>query len=104
MDFMISRVQPSFSGGADQKVMDVNVNNQEEKDTTQTPNSVTSQLQIKSSAVRSSPESLDKEVVLRRIRHHKCKNKVKSAFQALVGGSAQGQEKWMELGDAFTCP
>ncbi|XWS41980.1 hypothetical protein CRYUN_Cryun17cG0129000 [Craigia yunnanensis] len=99
MDFMIPKAQPYFSC-TDQKVM--NVINPEEK-YTQTNNPVTNQLQIKSSA-RSSPEALDKEVVLRRIRHHKCKNKVKSAFQALVGSSEQAQEKWMELGDAFTCP
>ena len=96
---MIPKAQLYFSG-SDQKVM--NVNNPEEKDT-QTTNPVTSQLQIKSSAL-SSPEALDKEVVLRRIRHHKCKTKVKSVFQALVGSSGQAQEKWMELGDAFTCP
>ena len=96
---MIPKAQLYFSG-SDQKVM--NVNNPEEKGT-RTTNAVTSQLQIKSSA-RSSPETLDKEAVLRRIRHHKCKNKVKSAFQALVGSSGQTQEKWMELGDAFTCP
>ncbi|XWS33695.1 hypothetical protein CRYUN_Cryun22dG0105000 [Craigia yunnanensis] len=99
MDFMIPKAQ-RYSSGADQKV--INVNNPEEKDT-QTTNPVTSQLQIKSS-VRSSPEALDKEVVLRRIRYHKCKNKIESVFQALVGNSGQAQEKWMELGDAFTCP
>ncbi|XP_022741687.1 uncharacterized protein LOC111293178 [Durio zibethinus] len=99
MDFMIPKAQP-YVLGVDQKLM--SAKNPEEKDA-QTTNSVTSQLQIKSSA-RSSPEALDKEVVLRRIRHHKCKNKVKSVFQALVGGSGQAQEKWMELGDAFTCP
>ncbi|EOX91260.1 Uncharacterized protein TCM_000507 [Theobroma cacao] len=100
MDFMIPKAQPYSFSGAAHKVM--NVNNPEEKET-ETTNPVTSQLQIKSSA-RSSPEALDKEVVLRRLRHHKCKNKAKSAFQALVGSSAQAQEKWMELGDAFTCP
>ena len=94
MDFMIPKAQPYISG-TDQKVM--NENNPE------TNNPVTRQLQITSSA-RSSPEALDKEVVLRRIRHHKFKNKVKSVFQALVGSSEQAQEKWMELGDAFTCP
>ncbi|KAK8663923.1 hypothetical protein V6N13_083728 [Hibiscus sabdariffa] len=72
----------------------------EEKDTTQ---AVSSQLQIKASA-GSSPEGLDKGVVLRRIRYHKCKSKVQSALQALVGSSGQAQDKWVEMGDAFTCP
>ncbi|XVE82711.1 hypothetical protein DITRI_Ditri16bG0027900 [Diplodiscus trichospermus] len=98
MDSRIPRAQEYFSDH--QKAM--NVNNPEEKDA-QTAKAVSIQLQIKSSG-RSSPEALDKEVVLRRIRHHKCKTIVKSAFQALVGSSAQAQEKWMELGDAFTCP
>ncbi|XVF61921.1 hypothetical protein PTKIN_Ptkin08bG0173800 [Pterospermum kingtungense] len=93
MDFMIPKGQ-SYISGTDQKVM--NVNNPEQKHV-QTNNPVTSQVQIKSSSARSSPEGLDKEVVLRRIRHHKCKNKVKSVFQALVGSSGQAHEKLMEL-------
>ncbi|KAK8556797.1 hypothetical protein V6N13_064800 [Hibiscus sabdariffa] len=78
----------------------------EENDTSTTQaaiNGVSSQLQIKASA-GSSPEGLDKGVVLRRIRYHKCKSKVQSALQALVGSSGQAQDKWMETGDAFTCP
>ncbi|XVF17782.1 hypothetical protein REPUB_Repub10bG0153300 [Reevesia pubescens] len=99
MDFRIPKAHPYFSG-SDQKLMMNVINNPEEKDAQIT---ITSQLQIKSSA-HSSPEALDKEVVLRRIRLHKCKTKVKGVFQALVGSSGQAQEKWMELGDAFTCP
>ncbi|XVE87221.1 hypothetical protein DITRI_Ditri18aG0098700 [Diplodiscus trichospermus] len=101
MDFMIPKSQPYLSGPYHQRVMK-NVNNPEEKGI-ETSNPVTSQLQIKSSA-GSSPEALDRDVVLRRIRHHKCKVKIKSVFQGLFGSSGQAQEKWMELGDAFTCP
>ncbi|KAL4354183.1 hypothetical protein GQ457_06G035760 [Hibiscus cannabinus] len=79
------------------------MNDNPEEERGQTNNVVTSQLQIRSSA-RSSPAALEKEVVLRRIRNHKCKNRVRGVFQALVGGDGQAQEKWMELGDAFTCP
>ncbi|KAH1080036.1 hypothetical protein J1N35_019797 [Gossypium stocksii] len=100
MDFMIHKAQPYFSV-TDEKMM--NTNNPESEHGQQPNNIVTSQLQIRSSP-RSSPEALEKEAVLRRIRYHKCKNRVKRAFQALVGGDGQAQEKWMELGDAFTCP
>ncbi|KAE8674001.1 putative Vacuolar protein sorting-associated protein 13C [Hibiscus syriacus] len=93
MEFMVSKAQgyvnysPEENDGTDQAVI----------------NGVSRQLQIKASA-RSSPEGLDKGVVLRRIRYHKCKSKVQSAFQALVQSSGQGQEKLMEMGDAFTSP
>ncbi|XVF59530.1 hypothetical protein PTKIN_Ptkin07bG0283400 [Pterospermum kingtungense] len=107
MDFMTPKARPyNFSGDDNQKVMNVNnIINTEDKETQTATSPVSSQLLIKSSAW-SSTEGLDKEVVLRRIRHHRCKSKVKSVIQAMVagGGLGQGQEKWMELGDAFTCP
>ncbi|GMI98006.1 hypothetical protein HRI_003469900 [Hibiscus trionum] len=111
MDFLIPKAQPYFP------VTDENMNNKPEEAAAaakkmnnnpeeehgQTSSVVTSQLQIRSSA-RSSAAALEKEAILRRIRNHKCKNRVRSVFQALVGGDGQAQEKWMELGDAFTCP
>ncbi|TYG98339.1 hypothetical protein ES288_A10G109800v1 [Gossypium darwinii] len=90
MDFMVPKAQRY-------------VNSPEGNDTQTMINGngvVSSQLQI----AGSSPEGLDKQVVLRRIRYHKCKSKVQSVLQALVGSSGQAQEKWMEMGDAFTCP
>ncbi|KAE8699980.1 putative Vacuolar protein sorting-associated protein 13C [Hibiscus syriacus] len=96
MEFLAPKAQPYFS------VTDEKMNKKAEEHG-ETNKVVTSQLQIRSSA-RSSRAALEKEVVLRRIRNHKCKNRVRSAFQALVGGDVQAQDKWMELGDAFTCP
>lgn len=104
---MTPKAQTAYFSGDDQKVVNNNVNNnpEDQKESQTTTNPVTSQLQImKSSAWSMSPEALDKQVVLRRIRHRRCKNKVESVFQALVGSSGQAQERWMELGDAFTCP
>jgi hypothetical protein len=62
---------------------------------------ISSQLHLKPS-----PQALDKEAVLRRIRHHKSLNKVRGAFQALVsvsGASIQDQ-KWLNQDDAFSSP
>lgn len=90
MDFMVSKAQRyvnSTEGNDTQAMIHGN-------------GVVSSQLQI----AGSSPEGLDKQVVLRRIRYHKCKSKVQSVLQALVVSSGQAQEKWMEMGDAFTCP
>ncbi|KAL7193184.1 hypothetical protein ACSBR2_024903 [Camellia fascicularis] len=76
-------------------------------------NSVTSYLYLKSSSAHSSSEPLDKDVVLRRIRHHKCLNKIRSPFQALLSSSfssgqadmvAAHQHRWLEQDDAFSAP
>ncbi|GFY93905.1 hypothetical protein Acr_09g0003510 [Actinidia rufa] len=66
---------------------------------------VTSCLYLKSSSSSSSQtsEPLDKHVVLRRIRHHKRLNNIKSTFQALLSTS---EHKWLEHehNDAFSAP
>ncbi|GMP31600.1 hypothetical protein CsSME_00005748 [Camellia sinensis var. sinensis] len=77
-------------------------------------NSVTSYLYLKSSSAHSTSEPLDKDVVLRRIRHHKCLNKIRSPFQALLSSSfscsgqadmvAAHQQRWLEQDDAFSAP
>ena len=54
--------------------------------------------------------TLEKKVVLRRIRHRKCMNKVRAAVKALVGSPSAAspgkvsahQEKWVD--DAFAAP
>ncbi|GMI94071.1 HYPOXIA RESPONSE UNKNOWN PROTEIN 44 [Hibiscus trionum] len=93
MEFMVSKAERY-----------VNYSPEENDSSEAVMNGVSRQVQIKASAGGSSPEGLDKGVVLRRIRYHKCKSKVQSALQALVGSSGQAQDKWMEMGDAFTCP
>lgn len=68
-------------------------------------NSVTSQLYLKTS------ETLDREIVLRRIRHHKTMNKVRNSLQSLFRSSQPHtpvsdyyEHKWLEQGDTFCSP
>ena len=49
--------------------------------------SITSQLYLKSSSNSKAAAALDRDLVLRRIRHHKNLRKVKTAFQNLMGSS-----------------
>lgn len=96
MAFMISRSQPSFSdaGNVDHK------HNQPPA-----PPIITTHLQLKSS-----PESktMDKQVVLKRIRQHRSINNIKSAFQALLSSSehpkmaSNYQPKCREHQDVFS--
>ncbi|KAA8547280.1 hypothetical protein F0562_003856 [Nyssa sinensis] len=103
MAFVISKNQPSFSEKEAEKV-----NHSEGRDDAGTINSVTSHLYLKSSSSSSahSSETLDKDVILRRIRHHKCLNKVRTTFQALVNSSSSSahEHKWLEVNDAFSGP
>lgn len=97
MDFMISKNQPTISES--EKV------NEE----TETLDSVTNQLFLKSSSTRNSAQRLDKEVVLRRIWYHKTLNKVKNTFQAIrapenAGKVSDYNEKWLKQGDNFSWP
>ncbi|CAK9151535.1 unnamed protein product [Ilex paraguariensis] len=101
MAFMISKHQPSFSEAAEK----VSVSDQ--RDETEIINSVTSQLYLKSSsssAHHTSEKALDKDVVLRRLRHHKCLNRIKNTFGALLSTTPSGgqRQKWLEQDDAFS--
>ncbi|KAK9749671.1 hypothetical protein RND81_02G142400 [Saponaria officinalis] len=75
------------------------------------PNVVSNQLHI------SSPNTLEKDVVLRRIKHRKCVNKVKNTLGALLSLNGNGNgggessttsfnldQKFVDLGDVFSCP
>ncbi|GFP80968.1 hypothetical protein PHJA_000240100 [Phtheirospermum japonicum] len=91
MAFMISKNQPSFC-------------DEDERTSKDGPGSVTSHLFLKSSA-----QSLDKNVVLRRIRYHKTMSKVKHSFEALLAPRPANidelyEEKWLQQGDNFTSP
>lgn len=76
---------------------------------------VSSQLHLKSSlssASKASSQSLDKHVVLRRIKQRKSYNKAKRAFEALFLGSSEAnttntgapEQKWLQHGDSFSSP
>lgn len=99
MAFMISKAENSFSNSDK-----ASLNHSEEKD------NITRQLYLRSSSTSrdssssTTTEVLDRKVVLKRIRHHKSLNKVKSAFQALVSSSESGQHEHRWLDDAFSSP
>lgn len=101
---MLSEVRPSFS-----ETEKVRLKNAEER-YNETVSHVSSQLYLKSSAAQASSKALDKEAVLRRIRHHKSLNKVRGAFQALVSSSGQAnaaaseEQNWLDKDDAFSSP
>ncbi|GMH06439.1 hypothetical protein Nepgr_008279 [Nepenthes gracilis] len=93
MDFTISKKQPPTSEVKDE--------HQAEGDVV-----ISSQLRV----ISSSDKPLDKDVVLRRIRHHKNLNKFNRAFKALLmNGSAATaasipDPEWLDLEDAFSTP
>lgn len=100
---MISKSKSSFS---EPPKLNLSENARNESETIKP---VTSQLYLKSSsaAARHGSETLDKNVVLRRIRHHKSMNKVRNAFQALLAADdtvADNEQKWLQLGDTFSSP
>ncbi|KAJ1419092.1 hypothetical protein SESBI_15360 [Sesbania bispinosa] len=100
MAFMISR--------AESESEKARLDHLEDKDSaTATAGAISSQLHLKSP--KASSETLDKQVVLRRIRHRKSINRIKSAFEGLRGSTegktASAQEqKWLEQDDAFSAP
>lgn len=64
---------------------------------------ISSQLYLKSS----SHENLDKNVVLRRLRHHKCLQKVRGNLKTLLDSYSTkdySEHKWLEQGDVFCSP
>ncbi|KAK7263058.1 hypothetical protein RJT34_30642 [Clitoria ternatea] len=71
-----------------------------------TKEGISSELHLKSSL--SSHQTLDKKAVLRRIRQRRSYNKAKSALEALIGTSDEGnnntEHKWLQLGDTFSSP
>ncbi|KAJ0039817.1 hypothetical protein Pint_28168 [Pistacia integerrima] len=99
---MASKAETSFSDDSGK----TNLKHSEEQD------HITRQLCLKSSPTKhDSSEALDKQLVLKRIRHHKCLSKVRSAVQALVSnGSEQAntvsvhQQKWLDHDDVFSSP
>lgn len=64
---------------------------------------ISSQLYLKSS----SHENLDKNVVLRRLRYHKCLLKVRGNLKTLLDSYSTRdyyEHKWLEQGDVFCSP
>jgi len=97
MAFMISR--------AESETKKVSLDHQEDENSA-TVNAISSELHLKSSlSSKSSSQTLDKEVVLRRIRHQKSLNRIKSVFEGFLSSSASAQEqKWLQQDDVFSSP
>ncbi|KAL8044373.1 hypothetical protein ABFX02_08G042700 [Erythranthe guttata] len=106
MAFIISkRQQPSSSFSDNSEKLSFN-NKDGGGENEKVSETVSTQLLLKPS-----PESLDKEVVLRRLRHHKTMVKVKNVFQAVLTPPPSPhtdrelyEEKWLQQGDSFTSP
>ncbi|KAJ4966319.1 hypothetical protein NE237_018168 [Protea cynaroides] len=105
MEFIVSKKQPTLS--EEGTVMEVVV---EEREETETPNTVTRHLYLKPAHTS---ETLDKDQLLRRIRHRKRVNKFRNALLALLRSpfsSSSGvpdkvpvhHESWLD--DAFSAP
>lgn len=100
MAFVIPKGQkPSFS---DSESHNVSFSHQDSENTSSV---ISSQLYLKSS----SHQNLDKNVVLRRIRHHKCLHKVRANLQGLLDTTFSTrnydyEHKWLEQGDVFCSP
>ncbi|KAG5123467.1 hypothetical protein AAZX31_11G059200 [Glycine max] len=102
MAFMISRAESEAEKSS--------LKHMEDKDSTNTLDGVSSQLQLKSSlSSKASAQTLNKQQVLNRIRHRKSLNRIKGAFEGLLGNSkgnttsAQDQI-WLQQDDAFSSP
>ncbi|KAF8012451.1 hypothetical protein BT93_I0574 [Corymbia citriodora subsp. variegata] len=59
--------------------------------------------QVTSRLYLSKAPSLEKEAVLRRIRHHRRINRVRTAFESILSGSSAAQEEPLD-DDAFSSP
>ncbi|OWM68280.1 hypothetical protein CDL15_Pgr004762 [Punica granatum] len=69
------------------------------------PSQVTTEVHLISSARASSDHSMDKEAVLRRIRHHKYLNRVRGAIQAAFQDGSRPDRRFREdPEDAFSSP
>ncbi|EEF40060.1 conserved hypothetical protein [Ricinus communis] len=103
MAFMISQSQQSLSSE------DKENQTQVELGPISTQLHLISSSSSSSSHSSSSSKALDKEVILRRIRHHKSLNKLRNVFQALAGSSehvnfVSDNSAGLDLQDVFSCP
>ncbi|KAK7307588.1 hypothetical protein VNO77_40788 [Canavalia gladiata] len=100
MAFMISRAESETEKSS--------LNHVEDKDSA-TVGAISRQLHLKSSSSKASSQTLNKQVVLQRIRHRKSINRIKTAFEGLLCGSegsttSTQEQKWLQQDDAFSSP
>jgi len=107
MAFRISRSDSALTSERDQKEsidqqhIDIRDNI---KDSTTAGGGISSELHLKSPS-----QTLDKHVVLRRIKQRKSYNKAKNAFEALLGAlktnpNTAQEQKWLQHDDTFSSP
>ncbi|PNX76670.1 hypothetical protein L195_g032626 [Trifolium pratense] len=107
MAFTVSRSESTLTSEREKEIIDKNHTDIREniKDSARVGDGISSQLHLKSPS-----QTLDKHVVLRRIKQRKSYNKAKNAFEALLGTlkreSNTGQEhKWLQhVDDTFSSP
>nr|XP_048335980.1 uncharacterized protein LOC125423973 [Ziziphus jujuba var. spinosa] len=107
MAFIISKAQSSLSEVQSNGRLNHEKDGKDSSESPDTGSHITSELYL-----RSSSKSLDKDVVLRRLRQHKSLNKIKGAFQALLSSSSEHanyadsvqQQKWVDQNDNFSSP
>ncbi|OAY33869.1 hypothetical protein MANES_13G131800v8 [Manihot esculenta] len=99
MSFVISQSQQSLSA--------------EDRENQLQLGPISTQIHLKSSSSSnqaSSSSVMDREVILRRIRHHKTLKKVQNAFQALISSSehenmvSKNRQRWLDHEDCFSSP
>ena len=104
MAFMISRDESAFS-----ETEKTTLEHLEEKDSA-TVDDISCQLQLKSSvSSKASSQGLSKQAVLQRIRHRRLLNRIRSAFEGLLGSSEGNtapalEQRWLQQDDAFSAP
>lgn len=104
MAFVISRTESALS-----ETEKASHHHREDKDSA-TVGAISSQLHLKSSlSPKASSQTLNKQVVLQRIRQRKSLNRIKSAFEGLLGSSEGNtasayEEMWLQQDDAFSAP
>ncbi|XAR57843.1 hypothetical protein NMG60_11026125 [Bertholletia excelsa] len=109
MAYMITKDHPSLSHDKDEIIL--SDGGDKGGGAEATSKSVSSCLYLKSSS--RDPQPLDREAVLRRLRHHKCVTKLRNKLEAMLGvpGSDSGssseqalRQRWLELDDGFCFP
>ncbi|KAK3412232.1 hypothetical protein EUGRSUZ_I01021 [Eucalyptus grandis] len=102
MAFLISQGQHRRRPLSEAEELKLKAGHEEERGTGGDAGHVTTRLYL-SKAPSDAASSLEKDAVLRRIRHHRRINRVRTAFESILGGSSSVQEEPLD-DDAFSSP
>lgn len=103
MAFRISRSESALTSERDQKES-IDQQHIDIRDSTTIGDGISSELHLKCPS-----QTLDKHVVLRRIKQRKSYNKAKNAFEALLGAlktnpNTTQEQKWLQHDETFSSP